>query len=263
MLNQKIILLKNIIKRDIESKFKGSLLGSLWVVVTPLMLLLVYFYVFSVVFRARWSLPQTGEIAGSALSALILFSGLTCFNFFSECFGRAPGLMRENTSFIKKIVFPLHLLPLGAIGLALFNLVISYGLLFFLYFLIVGIPPITVLLLPLVLLPFILFTSGLTFFLASLGVYLPDIKQIVPPISMAVMFLSPIFYPMDMVPASLKDFVMLNPFTWFLEDIRNVLFNGIIPPFESFGVELLSTGLFFILSILFFQKTKKGFSDVL
>lgn len=263
MLNPQIILLKDIIKRDMESKFKGSLLGSLWVVVTPLMLLLVYFYVFSVVFRTRWSLPQTGEAAGSALSALILFSGLTCFNFFSECFSRAPGLMRENTSFIKKIVFPLHLLPFSAIGLALFNMVISYGLLFVLYFLIIGIPPITAFLLPIALLPFILFTGGITFLLASLGVYLPDIKQIVPPISMAVMFLSPIFYPIDMVPASLKDFVMLNPFTWFLEDVRSVLFNGIIPPFGSFGIQLLSAGLFFVLSILFFQKTKKGFSDVL
>ncbi|MBB2977442.1 ABC transporter permease [Paraburkholderia tropica] len=252
-------LLRDFVRRDLATKFRGSVLGSVWMVVTPILTLIVYFFVFSVVFKARWS----NGTAGSSESALILFGGLITYTFFSECFLRAPMLMRENPNFIKKVVFPLEILPLAITLSALVNAAIGYGLLLLFHVIFVGLPPVTAIALPLVLLPMFFAVLGVAYLLSSLGVYLPDMKLAVPPVAMALMYLSPIFYPLEMVPKVLRPLVSLNPFTPVLENVRHVFFFDTWPDWAGLLIQIALSLLFLRGCYWFFMKTKKGFPDVL
>jgi lipopolysaccharide transport system permease protein len=252
-------LLWDFVRRDLATKFRGSALGSVWMIVTPILTLLVYFFVFSVVFKARWA----GEGLNSKASALILFSGLITYTFFSECFLRAPMLMRENPNFIKKVVFPLEVLPLAITLSAVVNAAIGYGLLLLFNLVFVGLPPLSAIALPVVLLPMFFAVLGVTYLLASLGVYLPDIKLLVPPISMAIMYLSPVFYPLDMVPKILRFAVAMNPFTPVLENVRHAFFFGEWPDPVGMIIQLAISIAFLCVCYWFFMKSKKGFPDVL
>lgn len=253
-------LLWDFVRRDLATKFRGSVLGSIWMFVTPILTLLVYFFVFSVVFKARWS---GAEVLDSKASALILFSGLITYTFFSECFLRAPMLMRENPNFIKKVVFPLEILPVAVTVSAVVNAAIGYGLLLLFNLVLIGLPPISSIALPIILLPMFLAVLGLAYLLASLGVYLPDMRLVVPPLSMAIMYLSPIFYPLDMVPQALRALVSLNPFTPVLENLRHAFFFGQWPDPLGLAIQLLVAGVFLRVGYWFFMKSKKGFPDVL
>lgn len=247
-------------RRDLATKFRGSVLGSVWMLVTPILTLLVYFFVFSVVFKARWS---SSYVLDSKTSALILFSGLITYTFFSECFLRAPTLMRENPNFIKKVVFPLEILPVAITLSAVVNAAIGYGLLLLFNLVLIGLPSVSSVALPVILLPMFLAVLGVSYLLASLGVYLPDIRLVVPPISMAIMYLSPIFYPLDMVPQVLRPLVSLNPFTPVLENLRHAFFFGQWPDPLGLAIQLLISIVFLGACYWFFMKSKKGFPDVL
>lgn len=252
-------LLWDFVRRDLATKFRGSALGSIWMLVTPILTLVVYFFVFSVVFKARWS----SGTSGSKESALILFAGLITYTFFSECFLRAPVLMRENPNFIKKVVFPLEILPMAITLSALVNAAIGYGLLLLFHLIFVGLPPVSALALPLVLLPFWFAVLGVSYLLSSLGVYLPDIKLAVPPIAMALMYLSPIFYPIEMVPDALRSLVSWNPFTPILENVRHVFFFGTWPDWTGYLIQMVASLVFLRICYWFFVKSKRGFPDVL
>ncbi len=216
-------LIGRLARRELEARYRGSYLGILWVVLLPLFMLGVYTFAFGVVFRARWA------DAGSDspwVFAIFLFAGLSVFSVFSEMVSRAPMLMLENPSYIKKVVFPIEILPVVTLTTALFNFAVSLLVLLALHVLVIGPPPWTAILIPLALVPLALFSLGISWFLAALGVYLRDLRQIITVAVTAVMFLTPIFYPSSAIPESVRPLILLNPLSTIVETARNVLFFG-------------------------------------
>ena len=252
-------LAKALVQREVVGRYRGSVMGILWSFFNPIFMLAVYTFVFSVVFKARWS----GGSESKTEFALILFAGLIVFNLFAECFNRAPGLILSNVSYVKKVVFPLEILPWVALGSALFHALISLGVWLIAYLIFFGIPHITVLLLPLVILPLLLLIMGLTWGLASLGVYLRDVSQFIGVTTTVLMFLSPIFYPASALPEKYRYLLLLNPLTPAIEQAREVLFWGKVPNMTILSVYLLSAVLVAWFGFAWFQKTRKGFADVL
>ena len=246
-------------KREIIGRYRGSFLGIFWSFFNPLFMLAVFTFVFSVVFQARWG----GGSGSKTEFALVLFAGLIVFNLFAECINRAPGLILANLNYVKKVVFPLEILPWVALGSAMFHAMISLGVWVTAYNFLFGWPHATALLLPLVFLPLALLIMGLSWMLASLGVYLRDVSQIVGILTTVLMFLSPIFYPVSALPEAYRPFLLLNPLMPAIEQARNVLFWGKIPDMTMLGVYFLATTCIAWLGFAWFQKTRKGFADVL
>ena len=252
-------LIKALTQREVIGRYRGSVMGILWSFLNPVFMLVVYTLVFSVVFKARWS----GGSDSKTEFALILFAGLIVFNLFAECVNRAPGLILANVSYVKKVVFPLEILPWVALGSALFHALISLVVWLIAYLIFFGVPHITVLLLPLVILPFLLFVMGLTWALASLGVYLRDVSQFIGLVTTAMMFLSPVFYPVSALPEAYRHLLLLNPLTPVIEQAREVLYWGKVPDMTILSVYLVGAILVAWLGFAWFQKTRKGFADVL
>lgn len=252
-------LIYTLTKREVISRYRGSMLGLLWSFFTPVLMLVVYTFVFSVVFQAKWSEGQTSKSA----FALVLFSGLIIFNLFSECINKAPGTIIANANYVKKVIFPLEILTWVNMGAALFHFFISCVVWLVFYVIEVGIPHLTLLLLPLVLIPLILLTMGLSWFLAALGVYIRDVSQLVGIITMVLMFLSPIFFPTSALPASIRSWLLLNPLAHFIEQARAVMYWGIIPNMTSWLIGFVISTVIAWAGFYFFQKTRKGFADVI
>ena len=252
-------LIKALAQREVVGRYRGSVMGILWSFFNPVFMLLVYTFVFSVIFKARWS----GGSDSKTEFALILFAGLIVFNLFAECFNRAPGLILANVNYVKKVVFPLEILPWVALGSALFHALISLGVWLIAYLILFGVPHITVLLFPLVILPLLLLIMGLTWALASLGVYLRDVSQFIGILTTVLMFLSPIFYPASALPEAYRHLLLLNPLTPVIEQARDVLFWGKVPNMTILSIYLLMTAFIAWLGFAWFQKTRKGFADVL
>ncbi|MFA6498758.1 MAG: ABC transporter permease [Desulfurivibrionaceae bacterium] len=248
-----------LIIREVAGRYRGSVLGILWSFFNPVFMLAIYTFVFSVVFKARWG----GADESRTKFAMILFAGLLVFNVFAECVGRAPSLILGNCNYVKKVIFPLEILPWVILGTALFHFFVSFGVWVLFYFWIFGIPPLTVFLFPLILIPLIMFVMGLSWFLAALGVFLRDVTQIVGIIITVFMFLTPIFYPLSAIPEAYRKWLYCNPLTFLVEQARGVLIFGVGMDWAGFS---LLSGMAFGLAwfgFAWFQKTRKGFADVL
>jgi lipopolysaccharide transport system permease protein len=248
-----------LIKREVVGRYRGSFLGILWSFFNPVFMLAVYTLVFSVVFKARWS----GGSESKSEFALILFAGMIVFSLFSECVNRAPALILSNINYVKRVVFPLEILPFVALGTAMFHLLVSLLVWLVFYLIFFGAPHPTFLLLPYILLPLALFTLGVSWILASLGVYLRDVGQIVGVITTALMFLSPIFYPVTALPEEYRPLLLLNPLTPVIEQTRQALVWGNLPDTKFWGLSLVTSVTIVWLGFAWFQKTRKGFADVL
>jgi len=246
------------IQREVSARYRGSYLGFLWSFLNPLLMLLIYTFVFGLIFNARW-----GGTNSKVEVALILFTGITTFNLFAEVVMRAPTLIISNVNYVKKVVFPLQILPVVALGSSLVHFVISLFILSVGMVLIMGVIHWTIIFIPIVLLPIILFALGLGWFLASLGVFLRDIGHIVGVGVQALMFMSPIFYPVSSIPASMQMFFMANPISYVVEDMRNVIIWGKLPNFEWLFIGTIIGGLAAVMGYAWFQKTRGGFADVL
>ena len=252
-------LVTALIRREVTARYRGSVMGILWSFLNPIFMLTVYTFVFSVVLNTRWG----GGSDSKTEFALILFAGLIIFNLFAECINRAPGLILANTNYVKKVVFPLEMLPWIALGSALFNALISASVWLAAYLILFGLPHPTVLLLPLIFLPFLLFVMGITWALASLGVYLRDVSQFIGLVTTAMMFLSPIFYPLSAIPEAYRTLILLNPLSTVIEQTRDVLYWGNVPNMTTWFYCLLASILVAWSGFAWFQKTRKGFADVL
>lgn len=251
------------IKREIIARYRGSFLGLLWTLINPILMLSIYTFVFSVVFKVRLE-PQNGHLYDDKFAfAILLFIGLILFNLFSECLSRAPGLILANVNYVKKVIFPLEILPLVSLGSALFHAGISFLVLF--AFLLIMKHPIawTVIYLPIVLLPLVLFTVGLSWILASLGVFVRDIGQFIGLILTMLLFLSPIFYPASALPESIRDYLFLNPLTLVIEQARAVILHGQPPDWSSLALYYLLALFIAGFGLAWFKKMRKGFADVL
>jgi lipopolysaccharide transport system permease protein len=252
-------LIQQFTKREILMRYRGSYLGMIWTFVNPLLMLVIYTFVFSVVFNAKWGLENQSKTE----FAMVLFCGLIGFNIFAEVISRAPSLILNNTNYVKKVVFPLEILPIVAIGSSLFHFLISFVVLLSGLILLLGVFHWTLIFLPLVLLPLLLLSLGLGWILSSLGVFLRDIGQFIGIFVTAVMFLSPIFYPISSIPKELQYLYLFNPISYIVEDMRRIIIWGQYPNWNwLIWGSLIGITLSFI-GYIWFQKTKKAFPDVM
>jgi lipopolysaccharide transport system permease protein len=252
-------LIVSLTRRDISARYKGSMLGIVWLVIQPLCTLLVYTFVFSVVFKARWA----GGSDSKTEFALVLFAGLLIFNFFADSLMRAPSLVISNTTYVKKVVFPLEVLAFVNMGTALFYALINLAIWAVFYLILFGLPPLTALALPVVLIPLACLIMGLSWLLSSLGVYLRDLSQIVGIVVTLLLFMSPIFYPIQALPAEFQKLMHLNPLSFVIEQSRGMLIQGTLPQATHLLFYWLASCLLMCLGFAWFQNTRKGFADVL
>jgi lipopolysaccharide transport system permease protein len=246
-------------KREVLGRYRGSVMGILWSFFNPLLMLGVYTFVFSTVFKARWA----GGSDSKTEFALLLFAGMLVFGIFSECVNRAPSLILSNPNYVKKVVFPLEILPIVSLGAALFHLLVSLLVWVLFYIVAFGVPQAGILLLPVALFPFAIFVLGLSWLLAALGVYLRDISQFVGVVVMALMFLSPIFYPLSALPEGYREVVALSPITVAVDQARKLMFWGNGIDWAAWSIYLAISLLVGWFGFAWFQKTRRGFADVI
>lgn len=249
-------------QREIEARFRGSFLGLFWAVIVPLVMLAVFSLVFGTIFQSRWAKPENAAMASEYSFPIILFSGLIVYGILADPLTRAPGLVMENVAYVKKVVFPLDILPVVALISALVTAAISFAVFLAVFVLSYGPPPITILLLPLTLLPLMLFVLGAVYFLSSLGVFLRDLRHVMPPLMTAMLFLSSVFYAPEALPEQYRWLLYLNPVTPAVTHARDVIFWGRLPDPLEWGATLVFSLLVLTAGAYWFMRTEKAFADV-
>jgi len=255
-------LIRRLSWRRIQTRYRGTVLGRCWVVIQPLLLLSVYTFVFSVVFEARWGSSETASVGRSEF-ALFLFSGILLFSIFSECVNTAPQSIVENQVYIRQLKFPVEVFAWVTVFTSLFTFAIGLLILGLFYFVIYGFPPESWLYLPVAILPVVLLTLGLVWFISSLSVYFRDTAQITTVLTTALFFLSPIFYPASRIPEAFREIYFLNPLASLIEMFRGALLSNAVPDPWILMQTLLVGWVVAWGGFVWFMKTKRGFSDVL
>lgn len=251
-------LIAQLARREVHARYRQSWLGLVWVVLTPLMMLGVYTLVFRHVMRVRWYGLEESNLA----FALRIYAGLAVFNFFAECVNRAPTLVLEQPHLVKKVVFPLEILPWAGAVSACVGLAVSGVLMMTLLALgPQGLPP-TAIALPLVWMPLMPLVLGLGWLLAGVGTYVRDVSQLLGMVVSALMFLSPIFFPVEALPESVRGVMLLNPLAWVMTGTREVLLMGQWPDWWALLLLFVACTLVAVLGAVFFRKVRGGFSDV-
>lgn len=245
--------------RDIASRYKGSFLGVLWSLILPLLTVALYTFLFSYVFNARWG----EQNAGLSNYALILFAGLILHAFLAEVLTRSSSVVRAQSNLVKKVVFPLHALPAVVVFSVAFQMMVSLCVLLVLQLVIVGQITMSVLTLPFLLIPLILIGLGCAWLLGALGVFLQDLAQIIGLISTALMFTAPILYPIQALPEFIQPWLFFNPLTFLVGQLRTVLLFGGMPDWYGLFIYFMFSIFVFVLGWWVFDRTKKGFADVL
>jgi lipopolysaccharide transport system permease protein len=247
-------------KREVIGRYRGSLFGLLWSLFNPLLMLAVYTFVFGVVFRSKWGF---GANETKLDFALMLFAGLLVFGIFGECMNRSPGLILANPNYVKKVVFPLEVMPIVLVLTALFHAAVSLLVLLAAILVTRGTIPWTTIIFPVVLLPLIALSLGVSWFLSSLGVYVRDVGQAVGVLTTALMFLSPIFFPSSAVSEGIRLFIALNPLSFPIEQGREVLMWGRPPNWTGLAVYGAASLLVMQAGYWWFQKMRRGLADVM
>jgi lipopolysaccharide transport system permease protein len=252
-------LLWELVKRDFIGRYKGSVLGVVWSLFNPLLMLAIYTFVFSVAFKARWG--GHGDESKVAF-AIVLFSGIVVHTLFAECINRAPSLIASHANYVKKVVFPLEILPWMALLSAMLHFLVSFAVLV-VFCIAYGLSiHAGALLIPLALLPLILMIMGLSWVLASLGLYLRDLSQVVGVLVTVCMFMAPIFYPIESLPDTFQSFLAWNPITLPVIQLRNLMLWDRPFQWSDWSMSLL-IGLFICqVGFWWFQKSRRGFADV-
>lgn len=252
-----------LIRRELAARYRGSLLGVVWSLLTPLLMLAVYTFVFSVVFKTRWSGMAIQEGGSQADFALILFSGLALHQWLAECLSQAPTLISNQANYVKRVIFPLRIFPVVLVSTAFVQYLISMGILLTAMLVVYHSIPWTVLYLPVILLPFLLLLLGISWLLASLGVFIPDIRHVTGLLTTVLLFLSTIFYPAEALPEAIRAYIYLNPLSFIVDQIRAVCFWGkgpnwlLLSLYYAVGISVYFSGYWW------FRTTRKGFADIL
>ncbi len=247
-------------KRQVIGRYKGSYLGIGWSFLYPLLMLVAYTFIFSVVFKARWNMSLEESKVEFALT---LFCGLIAYQLFSENVTRAPGLILEHPNYVKKVIFPLEILPLTVLGASLIHSLISVVILLLGTTLLMGKLSASIVYLPLILLPLLLLSLGLSWVLASLGVFIRDLQHLVSVVIQLLLFMSPIFYPVTALPEAFRPWMLANPLSSFIDNFRRVLLWDLAPDWQWWSWGTLLTGLFALTGYWWFKKTEKAFADVI
>ncbi len=246
-------------RRELAGRYRGSLLGFGWAIVNPLLLLAIYTFVFSVVFALRWD----GPIQDRAGFALVIYAGMIVHTFFAECLTRAPTLIVEQRNLVKRVVFPLHMLPWSVVLVAAFHYLVGVLLVILAVLLRTGTLPLTAVALPALWIPQALLALGIVYGFAALGVYLRDLAQLAGFIALTLLFMSPVFYPVSAVPSEWRFLIDLNPLAALIEGTRGALLYGRWPPPATLaGLWALAIAVAW-LGFYGFQRSRRGFADVL
>ena len=253
-------LIWQLTRRQVVGRYRGSVMGLAWSFFNPILMLLVFTFVFSVVFKARWGI---GADETKTDFAIILFVGMIIHGLFADCVNSAPGLILSNVNYVKKVVFPLEILPWVAMGSALFHTAVSLAVWSVFYLLLNASFHWTAVLLPVVILPLVLATMGIAWILTSLGVFVRDITQVIGILTTVLLFLSPIFYPVSALPKEYQPLLHINPLTFMIEEARNVLIWGRMPDWAGWAIYFAVSLVIAWIGFWWFQKTRKGFADVL
>lgn len=252
-------LLIQLSRRAIESRYRGSVLGMLWTFLTPLLMLLVYSFVFSIVFKAKWNHPG----AEDANFGVILFSGMIIHALFAEPMVLSTSSIASNSQYVKKVVFPLEIMAWSTIIVTCFQAFISFFILI-VFMLISGMTlhP-TLLLFPVIILPLIIFSVGVAWLLSSLTVYIRDIAQLVGIVSTVLLFISPVFYSIDRLPSIWQKVIYLNPISFIVDQMRNIAIYGTPPDWPGLAFYSLIAFVMAWFGLFIFQRLRSGFADVL
>jgi len=253
-------LIARMTRREVIGRYRGSVMGLAWSFLHPVFMLAVYTFVFSVVFQTRWG---DGTADNRLQFALAVFVGMIVHSLFAEVLNRAPMLIPSNVNYVKKVIFPLEILPMVTMGATLFhscaNLVVllTAALLFngYLYW--------TVVFVPVVLLPLVILTLGMAWIMASVGVFLRDLGQTIGMFTTIMLFLSPVFYPTTVLPESIQPWFMANPLTFIIEQARDVVILGHLPNWSGLMVYTMAAGIICWAGYAWFQKTRSMFADVI
>lgn len=246
-------------QREVLGRYRGASFGLLWSLISPFLMLLVYTLAFGFIMKGRWP----GSSGSTTDFALILFAGLTVHGFFAECFTRAPQLIISNTGYVKRVVFPLDILVWSMTLSALFHLAMNMVVLLLLFLCVKGMIHPTAALLPVILIPLVILTAGVGWIVSALGVYLRDIGQIAGVIATAMLFLSSAIIPVESVPESYRIVFELNPLTFIINQVREVVIWGRLPDWQGLGLYTLVACMVALLGHRLFNKLRVGFADVL
>ena len=257
------------LQREVAGRYRGSLLGMLWPILQPVVQIVVFTLIFYEFMHMRWPVLASSSAPsenGALVYALNVFAGLAVFNFIAEILGRAPVAVLSQPNLVTKVRFPLPLLPAVTAGAALVHVIVGTVTIVVLATTL-GVAPVLALLqallVPVILLPLLLYGLGASVLLSSLGVYVRDIGQVMPALSSLLMFLTPIFYPLSAVPESLRAGFALNPITWGAEALRGLLLAGHWPALDIWGLHLMVSLAFCSFAFFVFLRIQKGFADVL
>jgi lipopolysaccharide transport system permease protein len=249
-------LLLELVKREFTGRYRGSFGGILWSLAQPLFMLAVYTVAFGIVMQAKW-----GFSGGTREYALMLFAGLIVYNAFAECLTRAPRLIVANPNFVKKVVFPLEILPWVLAISALIHVLIATAVWIAGYALLFGIPKATLIYLPVVIAAFFPVLLAIGWLLAAIGIIIRDIDQLTGMFAHALLFLTPIFYSVDAAPPLLQNALMLNPLTYIVEQMRLVLFVGVSPSLLGLLIYFLLAAAFSLVALFVFRRLRDSFAD--
>lgn len=255
-------LIRQFTWRLFVSRYRGTSLGLLWSVIFPLAQLGVFLFVFTHVFKMRaW---EDRVLSGAAEFAVVLFCGMVVYAIFSESVVRSTGLVVDNPNFVKKVVFPVEVLAVASLGSSLLYALTGLGVVLIGAAMFVQAPSWTVLLLPVVVLPMLLWSLGLAWVLSSLSVFLRDVGNVVGiVVGQMLFYLTPVLYPVANLPEDLRWVAWMNPLTAVIEGSRRVLLFGELPDWRALGISGLLGLVVLQLGYAFFMKSKRGFADVL
>lgn len=252
-------LLFELSKREVRSRYHGSVAGVLWSLLQPALTLALYTFVFALVLQVRW--PGTG--GGTVHYVLVLFAGLMLFNLLSEILNRAPSLLISHSNYVKRVVFPLELLPVASALGVLVHVLMQLLVWLLALCVVTGSPHWNMLWAPLLMLPLFVLAVGLSWLLAGASVFLRDLVQIVPLLSAALVFLAPVFYPLSAVPERMRGWIACNPLSFVVEQLRAVVIDGQTPhglPWIGYAALSLLVGW---LGYAAFQRMRPGWADEL
>jgi lipopolysaccharide transport system permease protein len=252
-----IPLILQLTKRQVIGRYKGSAFGLLWSFLNPIILLSIYTFAFSFVFKAKWGIEQESHYD----FALILFASLTIFNLFAEVIRESPNLILHQPNFVKKVIFPLDILPIVSVCSALVHTFVSLGIFFVFYFLVHHSIPYTAIFLPAVILPLMLVALGSSYFLSSAGVFIRDIGHFMGHFVTILLFTSPVFFSLERIPPQFRKFLYFNPLVLILEEARGILVFGKPPEWAILALYFAFGAIFTLLGWIWFQRTRKAFAD--
>jgi lipopolysaccharide transport system permease protein len=253
-------LILQMVRREVSARYRGSVIGVLWSLLLPLIMLAVYTFIFGVTLKVRWS-QDTNENWGEF--AIILFTGLILHQILADCITRAPLLMIANASYVKRVIFPLEILAWTTLGAALFQGLTGFVALCVFRLAMTGALPWTIVLVPVVVAPFALICLGLIWMLSAIGTFVRDVAQVITFVPLVLLFLGPVLFPLSALPPTARTMVILNPLTVVVMQTRNAVLLGQMPDWSALAVYSIAALVLAWAGLYVFLRSKSAFADVL